>query len=163
MEIELQLISFEHKNVLRNLMELCQHDYSEFSGDDINEHGLFDYRYLDNYWTESGRYPFFIRVPGKLAGFALFRELETDQQEATYSLAEFFILRKYRRKRIGEQAACHLFDQFQGRWKVKQEAENIPAQRFWRAVIARYTQGTFQEVAEADWNGPIQLFSTSTV
>lgn len=42
MDIELQAIPFTHKSALRNLLELCQHDYSEFNGAEVNEHGLFD-------------------------------------------------------------------------------------------------------------------------
>ncbi len=41
--------------------------------------GLYDYMYLDHYWTEEGRHPFFIRVDGKLAGFALVREIGTNR------------------------------------------------------------------------------------
>jgi len=54
-------------------MELCQHDYSEYDGADVNEHGLFEYRYIDHYWTDSGRHPFVVRVSGRLAGFVLVR------------------------------------------------------------------------------------------
>ncbi len=161
MDIEVQAIPFEHKVVLRNLMELCQHDYSEFSRDDVNEHGSFDYRYLDYYWTEPGRYPFFVRVSGTLAGFVLVRTLEGDLGRVTYSLAEFFILRKYRRQGIGQQVAFRIFEQFPGQWKVGQEAGNLPAQRFWRTVITRYTQGAFQEIQEAGWKGPIQIFHST--
>jgi hypothetical protein len=32
-DITLQRISIEDKSVLRNLMELCQHEYSEFNND----------------------------------------------------------------------------------------------------------------------------------
>ena len=89
-DVTLQRISIEHKSVLRNLMELCQHDYSEFNGEEINEHGLFGYGYLDNYWTEAGRHPFFVLASGNLAGFALVRTLaEDDNGKPSYSLAEF--------------------------------------------------------------------------
>ena len=40
MEIEIQEARNEDKPVLRHLMELCQHDYSEYNDDDVNEHGL---------------------------------------------------------------------------------------------------------------------------
>ncbi|NJL46487.1 MAG: hypothetical protein HC929_01875 [Leptolyngbyaceae cyanobacterium SM2_5_2] len=49
MELEVLPALVENKPVLRNLLELCQHDYSQFNGRDVNEHGLFDYPYLDNY------------------------------------------------------------------------------------------------------------------
>ena len=47
----------EDKLILRGLMELCRHDYSEFNHEDVDEHGLFGYNHLDHYWTESGRHP----------------------------------------------------------------------------------------------------------
>ncbi len=46
-EIEILTAQVEDKSVLRHLLELCLHDYSEFNGKDVNEHGLFDYPYLD--------------------------------------------------------------------------------------------------------------------
>jgi len=159
-DIQLEPVSFEQKSVLHNLMELCQHDYSEFNDDEPNEHGLFGYRYLDHYWTEAGRYPFFVRVGGKLAGFVLVRILETGHSP-TYSLAEFFILRKYRRQGIGQQAAHRAFDLLPGVWRVHQESGNLPAQAFWRKVIGHYTGDKFVEVSEAGWDGPIQQFHSA--
>ncbi len=162
MDVQLDPISFEQKSVLHNLMELCQHDYSEFGGEEVNAHGLFGYRYLDYYWTEAGRYPYFVRVNGKLAGFVLVRTLEMGHSP-TYSLAEFFILRKYRRQGVGRLAACRAFDLFPGVWRVHQETENLPAQAFWHEVIGRYTGGKFAEVSEADWDGPIQQFQSPSI
>lgn len=156
-DVELEQVAFEQKSVLHNLMELCQHDYSEFNGEEVNEHGLFGYRYLDHYWTEAGRYPYFLRAGGKLAGFALVRTLE-GSNGPTYSLAEFFILRKYRRQGVGGRAAGRVFDLFPGVWSIHQEAQNLPAQAFWRKAIGRYTAGTFAEVSKEGWEGPIQEF-----
>jgi len=159
MDIEIQAASNDDKPVLRHLLELCQHDYSEYNGDEVNEHGLFGYRYLDHYWSEQGRYPLLIRVSGRLAGFVLVRRLDSSDANGTHSVAEFFILRKYRRQGIGQAVAQRVFDRFPGTWRVHQEASNLPAQAFWRTVISRYTGGKFREVREAGWNGPIQEFS----
>lgn len=145
----------EDKPLLRNLMELCQYDYSEFNRGDVDRHGLFGYPYLDHYWTEEGRYPFLFRVDGHAAGFALVRRLGEDGGVATHSMAEFFILRAYRRRGLGQPAAIRLFERFPGVWRVGQEPENLPAQRFWRGVIGRYA-GDFAEVGGAD--GPVQTF-----
>ena len=40
---------------------------------DVNDDGAYGYRYLDHYWTEEGRYAYFIKVSGKLAGFVMIR------------------------------------------------------------------------------------------
>jgi predicted acetyltransferase len=159
MNVDIQEASIEEKSILRNLMELCRHDYSEFNGEDVDEHGLFGYKHLDHYWTESGRYPFIVRVSGRLAGFILVRAID----EATYSIAEFFIMRKYRRRGIGQTVAHRIFDMFPGQWRVAQEEGNLPAQAFWRKVISRYTNGGFGEVQDDNRKVPIQEFSTNSV
>ncbi len=130
MKIEILPAHVEDKPVLRHLLHLCLHDCSEFNGKDVNEHGLFDYLYLDYYWTEAGRFPFLVRVEGKLAGFVLVRQLETEGDEPLWQMAEFFIVRKYRRRGIGREVAHRVFGQFEGRWEVTQEEGNLPAQAF---------------------------------
>lgn len=95
--VKLARISYEQKSVLRSLMELYQYDMSPYEDDsdnDVNEYGLYDYKYVDHYWTEEGRHPYFVKVSGKLAGFVLVREIEASDLSAPgYSLAEFLFLR----------------------------------------------------------------------
>lgn len=159
--ITLHQVEYEQKSTLRNLLELYKYDFSEYDPEDVNENGLYEYMYLDHYWTEDGRYPFFIRVNGKLAGLALVRKLGTDDDKRTvYSMAEFFVMKKYRQSGVGKYAATALFDQFQGTWKVGQIDENVPSQHFWRKVIAAYTNDNYEEIRENGWDGPIQCFST---
>ncbi|WP_248927999.1 GNAT family N-acetyltransferase [Paenibacillus hamazuiensis] len=149
--MELVKVSFEKKAVLRNLMELYQYDMSEFEEDnDVNEYGLFDYKYLDHYWTEEGRHPFFVMKSGKLAGFVLVREIIGHVNETTkFSLAEFFILKKYRGQGIGKEAAYKTFDMFKGRWSVFWLENNLPAKRFWTKSIADYSKGNCIETTYA--------------
>ena len=155
MEIDIKKASIEEKPLLRNLLELCHHDYSEFNGEDVGEQGLYGYKWLDHYWTEPERHPFIVRVSGKLAGFALVRAID----EEICSIAEFFVLRKYRHQGIGQKVAHRIFDMFPGKWRVAQEEGNIPAQAFWRKVISRYTDGEFRQVQDDYWKGPVLEFS----
>src|SRR5690606_11754215 len=130
--------------------------------------GRYGYGYLDRYWTEPGRYPFLIRVDRKLAGFVLVRrgtyfpELQAASAELPYMVAEFFILRKYRRRGVGAYAAREVFDRFPGRWEVAEMPENTAAQAFWRRVIGEYTGGRYEEfLMENDrWRWPVQVFQT---
>lgn len=149
--VELIRVSFEKKMILRNLMELYQYDTSEFEDDgedDVNEYGLFDYMFLDHYWTEEGRFPFFIMQFGKLAGFVLVREM-TDGAKRKFSIAEFFILRKYRRHGIGKEAVCGVFEMFKGNWSVSWLEKNLPAKIFWTRVIQEYSNGNYSESTQA--------------
>jgi predicted acetyltransferase len=122
--------SIEDKAVVRRLVELYLHDFSEFDHRDVTEHGVFGYRYLDHYWTEADRHPFLLRVDGHWAGFAFVR---TAGDSA--SIAEFFVLRKYRRTGVGTAAARALFDRFPGPWNVEQVAGNPAARAFWHQAI----------------------------
>ncbi|MDR0266537.1 GNAT family N-acetyltransferase [Paenibacillus sp.] len=155
--------AYTDKSVMRNLLELYKYDFSEFDPeDDLNDNGLYEYMYLDHYWTEEGRYPFLFRVDGKLAGFALVRKLQEERESLLplHAMAEFFILRKYRRSGAGKQAAFELFDLLPGRWKVGEMESNVPAQKFWRNVIGHYTNDQYEEISEKGWDGPIQCFET---
>lgn len=134
MTIDVSPIPVEDKPVLRQMFELYRYDFSAFDGRDLSDHGWYDYGYLDNYWTEANRYPFMIRVDGKLAGFVLI-----SQWEDTFSISEFFVLRKYRRQGIGETVAREVISQFPGRWKLSVNTANTAGVAFWRTTIARIT------------------------
>jgi predicted acetyltransferase len=166
MAVEIRDVPIEQKHVLRKLMQLYQYDFSEIDGDDVNEGGEFPYRYLDHYWTESGRNPFLVYSDGRIAGFVLVRGYSIfGRDPGTRSVAEFFIMRKYRRMGVGRKAAFQVFDRFRGAWEVQQTRENVPAQAFWRAVIGEYTDGDFEETdmdVEA-CRGLVQTFHNSRV
>ena len=123
---------FSYKPVLRQLIELYQYDYSIYDDTDVNEHGYFDYKWIDHYWTEQTRRPFLFRCDNKLAGFALVRELDMDFD---YSIAEFFVMKKYRRRGIGRNVALHIFNSFKGRWELTVYEDNEAAKHFWQSVI----------------------------
>ena len=98
--------SLEQKPVLHRLMQLYLHDSSEFTGDDASPDGVFTYRYFDEYWREPDRFPFLIYCGANLAGFVLVNSYTVVlEQGAGSSIAEFFVMRKYRRQGVGRRAA----------------------------------------------------------
>ncbi len=99
-------------------------------------------------WPEGWRgFPFVVRVDGRLAGFALIRQLDR-KTPPTFEVGEFFVLRKYRGRGVGKSVACALFDRFRGNWEVRELLENRPAQKFWKAVIGAYAGGEYTEKVE---------------
>jgi predicted acetyltransferase len=132
--------------VVRRLLELYGHDFSEFTDADVDEHGLYGYRDLDRYWTDPERHPFLFRVVGHWAGLALVRT------GAPHDLAEFFVLRKYRRHGVGHAAARAVLARFPGQWQVRQMTANAGATEFWRRAIPV----EFDE--ELTDHGPVQRF-----
>ncbi|MHC4192376.1 MAG: GNAT family N-acetyltransferase, partial [Planctomycetota bacterium] len=60
-----------------------------------------------------------------------------------FCIAEFFIMRKYRRKGIGREVAHRVFGMFGPLWEVQQTKDNTVAQAFWGNVVSEYTGGDF--------------------
>lgn len=166
MNIDISPASIPEKPILRRLMELYEYDFSEFDAADVGPTGLYDYPYLDHYWVEpehGERHPFLVRVDGNLAGFVLVARYNyLTGKKDTWVMAEFFIMRKYRRRGVGEHVARYIFDQFPGPWQVGQISENQPAIAFWHKVIGRYTHENYhQHLLENDnWRGPVQVFTS---
>jgi predicted acetyltransferase len=161
---ELVKVRESEKSVLRQLLELYAHDFSEFDGADVNEHGFYGYTHFDYYWTEDSRYPFFIEVDGKLAGFVLVNEYcYVVKEPGAKSIAEFFVMRKYRRQGVGKWAAVQVFEKFPGKWEVIQHGDNEPSKIFWEIVIRAYTSGNFRrERAKTEWwEGQALIFDNS--
>ena len=63
--LTLQRASLEQKPALRQLLELYQYDFSEFTPADVDENGSYGYPYLDHYWVEPNRHPILFKMDGK--------------------------------------------------------------------------------------------------
>lgn len=71
MKVTLEQVLYDEKQILANLLEKYQYEFSQYDQSGINALGLFGYPYLDNYWTEENRWAYFIMADGRLAGFAM--------------------------------------------------------------------------------------------
>lgn len=128
--------------------------WSELAGFEVDEHGRFAPYPLAAYWRDEGRHAFLLRADDTLVGFALVQtESRLSGARGTFDMAEFFVLRAHRRRRVGLDAATLLFDLFRGPWEVRQRAENVAARQFWRREIAAYTAGRFEEAPWSDAKG----------
>jgi len=117
-----------------------------------------EYPYLDLYWEDSTRHPFFISQDSQIVGFVLINSITSFQEfNADYSIAEFYILPEFRRNGIGKKIAMMIFEQYPGKWEVKQQINNKKAIEFWRNTIASYTKQRFKEVLIED-NGSAEIF-----
>lgn len=160
MNVQLRIPSRSDRTLVRRLMELYQYDFSEFDGQDLDEHGTFGYGDLDYFWFEPTHAVFLVTVDEKLAGFVLIdNEVVVSGNER--SVCEFFIMRKYRRQGIGKQVAVEVFRRLPAKWEVRVIEQNAPAQAFWRRVIAEVTQDQFQEkrLDNDEWQGPVFYFN----
>jgi predicted acetyltransferase len=137
---------------IENVYPLYLHDLSEFDESvyRLNEEGIWEPDYLPVWFSKPGAKPLVLRADGQRIGFALvgqapfpYRSPDADQQ-----LSEFFILRSYRRRKLGRAAAISIFKAFPGVWELFVLISNQPAQAFWRSVLE--ASGTAYETEAAE-------------
>lgn len=143
---ELVPVKEEEKEILRNLLEKYDYEFSQYTLEDVNPLGLFGYSRVDHYWTDPDRWAFFIKVEDKLAGFVMVNDHSELGEPIDYSMAEFCVLYKYRRQGVGRQAAFMAFDQFPGRWELKYHAKNTASVKFWQKAVGKYTGEQYRHV-----------------
>lgn len=123
---------------LGNLLQLYIHDLSAvFPNVELGPDGLFRYDDLPLYWSQSdARFAFLIRVDGRLAGFALVkRGSPASNDPNVLDVAEFFVVRRFRRDGVGREAARLLWNTLPGRWTVRVSDGNNGALLFWDDVV----------------------------
>lgn len=125
--------------ILANMLELYSHDFSEFVAIELGVDGRFGYKNLPLYWREPGRLPFLIRVDGKLAGLVLLNgQAGLSNNEIVWDVAEFFVVRGYRKRGVGAFVAHEMWRRIPGRWVVRVMESNHPAHRFWEHTISAF-------------------------
>ena len=147
MNVELKQVTLDEKEILKNLLEKYDYEFSQWDKRDVNKLGLYGYQYLDYYWTEDSRWAYFIMVDDKLAGFAMVIDLpEVDDRETDFQMAEFFVLYKYRRSGIGKQAFFKVLNLHKGKWQLRRHPANTASVHFWNNVINEYTNEQYELV-----------------
>jgi len=150
-EVAINAATPDDAATLGNLLELYIHDLSQIFSLDVGRDGRFGYEKLPLYWSEpERRFPFLIQCGAKIVGFALVtRGSPASDNSEDFDVAEFFILRRYRRSGVGRRAAVLLWNHFPGRWIVRVSEGNPNAYHFWTTVIDEYTGSVFAETSRA--------------
>jgi predicted acetyltransferase len=167
---DVKIIKATHEQIpiLANLLELYAYDFSEYWKFDIGDNGFYGYEDLPLFWTDPNRYPYLIYVKDKIAGLVMVQKGSpiSDDKEI-WDIAEFFIMKKYKKQGIGTAVAHHIWGQFKGRWQVRVIVENEIADAFWLQAITKFIGKTpdktirhiTEETWSADWN--IYTFESS--
>ncbi|HEV3179160.1 MAG TPA: GNAT family N-acetyltransferase [Steroidobacteraceae bacterium] len=102
---------------------------------------------IAHWFGDPHTYPLIILKGSERVGFArVVRAVASAAQPGIeYRMAEFFVARSRRRLGIGQTAVQLILSRFAGRWEITEYLRNAEAVSFWRGVVARYTQGRYQE------------------
>jgi predicted acetyltransferase len=156
------------RSLIEGLFQFYIYDFSEFEAAgsdrfDVNAEARFEpYPLLDQYWRDPDCVPLLIRVGGELAGFALINAFAHSGGACDRSMAEFFIMRKYRRDGVGAAAVADVLALYPGRWEIAVARRNVPAIAFWPRVVGALARVKDLTIADFDtemWRGPILQFT----
>lgn len=144
MDVQLKLATLDEKQTLLNLLEKYNYEFSQYDKRPFDEQGAFGYKYLDCYWQEDNRYPYLIKVDGKLAGFALINKIKECDCNCDWSVAEFFVGYLYRRKGVATQIMEEIFRRHKGFWHIKYHCNNIASEKFWNKLVSSVTNNNYK-------------------
>ncbi|MBV8342868.1 MAG: GNAT family N-acetyltransferase [Gammaproteobacteria bacterium] len=112
----------------------------------LGEVGHREHDQIAHWFGDPNTYPLVILKGEEPVGFArVLRVLASVPPRIDYRMAEFFVTRTRRRLGIGQLAVQLILSRFAGRWEITEYLRNAEAVNFWRRVVARYTQGRYQE------------------
>jgi predicted acetyltransferase len=162
--VDVVLAGPDQRALIAGLFQFYIYDFSEFQppeSDDLElnaEHRYDPYPYLDDYWTDETRIPLLIKWGERVAGFALLNALAHSGGVVDRNMAEFFVLRKYRRSGVGARAVAQILNRYPGRWEIAIAARNTPALGFWPRVVGALPCVRELKTLQMDsplWRGPI--------
>lgn len=138
-------VKVEDKDILYRLLEYSLFEESLNDGNEMNNEALFEYKYFDLYFSEEDREAYFIKEmdTNKLLGFVMINSY-VEKYDCGHSIAEFMVIPKYRKNKIGKQVAFTCFDKYIGNWEVSPSYGSEVAYNFWKNVIDEYTNSNFK-------------------
>lgn len=146
MNIELKPVQLAEKDVLNNLLEKYNYEFSQYDRIPFGADGLYHYWPLELYWTDARRAAYFILVDGTLAGFALINDHPECQRPLDWAVAEFFVAYPYRRSGVGSAVMEQIFQRHKGVWHIKYHPANTASVAFWKGIAQRHAAGPVEKL-----------------
>jgi predicted acetyltransferase len=136
------------KETIANLIQLYLYDMTDEGVWPIGADGRYAYEFLERFW----QHPYLLRLDGELAGFALvIDKCVLTGEKPCWFMAEFFVLRGYRRRGIGRQAVAGVLARHPGRWHVAATHSHVRSEAFWaRALDGRVGLATRELTFEGE-------------
>ncbi len=151
LELQLSKIGPESDALLLNLLQYYAYDLAEWFDIHVGADGRYLYD-TAKLW-KAGYEVYLAKADGSIAGFAIVGSARDWLGDVHgHDVHEFFVVRRFRKAGMGQGMAKLLWDGHPGPWLVRVLELNAPAVQFWRTVVARYSDGAFDEDSQI-YNG----------
>lgn len=143
MNTEIKPVKPSEKEILANLLEKYNYEFSQYDKRFFDHNGLFGYKYLDNYFTDNDRFAYFIYADKVLAGFALINKYHECQRPIDWSIAEFFVAYNFRRQGVATEAVRQIFEIHKGFYHIKYHKKNQASSVLWNSIAKKYSDNNY--------------------
>ncbi len=161
--MKVSLKAADSHEYVSNLFQYYIYDLSECMGWPPNDDGCFfvddSVTGLSDYWNRPDHFPYLIFVDGEVAGFSLVRKYPGNVDE--FDMGQFFVLRKYKRKGIGQKAFELTVRKHQGKWLTRVLPDNTQAKKFWEKTVCKVACGNVETTREQYKNHPMDFIRYS--
>lgn len=125
--------TLDQKPLIANLLQLYLYDMTESMPFPVGSDGRFEYDFLERFW----QHPYLIHSGDEIAGFALvIDQCPLTGRKPCFFMAEFFVLKAYRKQGLGRSALDAILAKHRGDWHIGVPHANKPAQAFWGRALA---------------------------
>jgi predicted acetyltransferase len=162
-----RLAAASERPLLEGLFQFYAYDFSEMEPSasaafEVDAAGRFaSYPHMAEYWSAADRWPLLIQMHAQAVGFALVNTVSHRGGSIERNMAEFFVVRKHRRRGVAAAALSEILRLYPGRWEIAAAERNTVAKAFWAKAIATAPNVSDIRVVEGDghhWHGPIWCF-----
>ena len=108
--ITLKEVTEDEKKILWNMMQKYLYEMTQYYPDEMDENGNYQYRYFDDYFTETERKAYFILNDRTFVGFAMLNPYSYINHRPDLVISEFCIFPSYRKKHLASEAAQMILD-----------------------------------------------------
>lgn len=144
----IQVIPKSNKENLRKYFNDYLIELSEFDPHiKFDPNGTPIYKWFDCYFTDYGRYPFYLIIDGKMAGFCMIREVDNNH----YEIGEFCVLKEFRGNDNALWFAKECTDLFDGKIDFSTRHSNIRAIKFWTKFAKLYNLNYTDDIENRYW------------
>lgn len=152
-QVALVPATLDHQPILANLLQFYIYDFSEIMPLELGADARFAYPEFPRYWSDPSRFPFLAAVDRRWAGLVFIKQVQVPERDGpVWDMAEFFVMRGYRRHGVGTRLAHLAFRRFPGKWQVRVMESNFAARYFWERTIEEFT-GTVPDSLRMNLNG----------
>ena len=139
----------EDRERLWNINQKYLYEMTQYYPDVLDEKGVLHYGYFDAYFSDPKRKAFFLYAGDVLVGFAMLHPYSVIGHAPDYTMAEFTIFPRYRKKHYATEAVQLIFSEYCGKWEIKFNEKNAVAKAFWLKLTAAYNP-QFYHLNEAE-------------